>query len=114
MSATGSAPTDVFQTGLSPRMGEIVKATSSSETVCARIAQRLADNVGSWRYNMWFGKSVRMRYSDQHRRLDIDVPNQFVADRLGRKFRDELHEAASNELGETVNLAFRIDPGSFP
>src|SRR5690606_25647679 len=45
---------------------------------------------------------------------DIDVPNQFVADRLGRKFRDELHEAASNELGETVNLAFRIDPGSFP
>lgn len=86
---------------------------SSAEMLCARIAEKLAQNVGQWRYNMWFDRSARMRYNDENRRLDIAVPNHFVADWIGKHFTDALHDAANTAIGETVALDVKIDPDLF-
>lgn len=86
---------------------------SSQETVCARIAQRLEDAVGPYRYGMWFDRSARLNYSDHPHRLEVSVPNRFVAEWIGRNFQDELRVAASDELGGPVELHVNVDPKPF-
>jgi chromosomal replication initiator protein len=91
----------------------IVTAIASPESVCARIAHRLAASVGPQRYSMWFGRSARLAYRDQQHCLDVAVPNRFVADWIGRHFQGELRRAASDELGRDVDLSVYVDPVPF-
>ena len=72
--------------------------------VCARIARRLSQTVGSHRYGMWFDRSAKLTYSNEEDRLQVSVPNRFVADWIGRHFQDQLQQAAKTELGDKVNL----------
>lgn len=86
---------------------------ASQGTVCARVAQRLAQSVGNHRYNMWFDRSARLGWDEQQRRLDVSVPNRFVADWIDRNFQTELWRALRHELGEDVDLKVRVDPQGF-
>ncbi len=90
-----------------------VAMTTSPNAVCARIARRLADRVGPHRYNMWFDRSARLDYHDNDRRLEVAVPNDFVADWIGRNFQEHLREAASFELGDACGVEVRVDPCQF-
>jgi chromosomal replication initiator protein len=48
-------------------------------------------------------------------RLDVVVPTGFVADLIGRKFRDSILRAAREELdGSPVELTFSVDRSAFP
>ena len=97
---------------LRPREGKFVTAVSS-DVVCTRIAQRLANSVGSQRYNMWFGRSAKLDYEDQDRCLCVSVPNRFVADWIDRNFESELRQAADAEVGQGVELKLDISPDRF-
>ncbi len=85
----------------------------SEKSVCARIADRLVQSIGPRRYSMWFDRSVRINYYGQQHRLEVAVPNQFVADWVDRNFRDELHDAARDELDGTVGLQVRVNADLF-
>ena len=90
-----------------------VTQTRSPEAVCAHIAQRIQETVGDHRYRMWFDRTAQLDYEGSEQRLHVTVPNSFVADWIGRKFRDEITMAASEATGNEVDLAVRIAPESF-
>ncbi len=62
---------------------------------------------------MWFGRAARLEYEDDAHRLHIAVPNQFVADWIGRNFGQQLHQAAATEVGQSIELNLRIEPQRF-
>lgn len=88
-------------------------ATSSQASITARIADRLADCVGPQRYRMWFGRSARLDYHDAKHRLEVSVPNRFVADWISRHFQEDLRQAASREVGQSIDLAVSVSPELF-
>lgn len=63
---------------------------------------------------MWFDRSARFDYDHGRARLEVSVPNRFVADWIGRHFEQDLTEAAHHELGQPVGLSVRVDPTRFP
>ncbi len=95
-----------------PITGDI-EVSNTSQAVSVRIAQRLAGTVGKHRFNMWFDRSAKLRYDDDDRRLRVAVPNQFVLDWIDRHFRDQLHQSATEEVGEGVAIDVHIDAGQF-
>ncbi|MCC7146544.1 MAG: ATP-binding protein [Phycisphaeraceae bacterium] len=88
-------------------------ACTGTESVCSRIAERVAEAVGHHRYDMWFERSARLAYDEGQRRLEVCVPNRFVADWIGRHFHQHLQQAAQDEVGGQVGLDVRIDPQDF-
>ncbi len=89
-------------------------ATSSADVLCARIEHRLEQSVGPWRYRMFFPRAARLRFDDRQRRLQLQVKNHFVADRIGRGLEADLRAVASSELGETIDFELLIEPQAFP
>ncbi len=87
--------------------------TTSPPDVCARIAHRLEQRVGSHRYKMWFDRSARFDFLDHARQLHVAVPNRFIADWIGRHFEHDLRRAADLEAGEDVHVEVRVDPSRF-
>jgi len=85
----------------------------SENSVCARISDRLVQSIGRRRYSMWFDRSVRIDYHGRQHRLEVAVPNQFVADWVSRNFKDELVQAACHELDDSVGFHVRVDPERF-
>lgn len=88
--------------------GEIVTTSSSADVLCARISQRIADDIGPRRYAMWFDRSAQLDYHDQDRLLEVTVPNRFVADWISKNFEANILTAASIELGHEVKLRLDI------
>lgn len=90
-----------------------MSTTTLPETVSARIADRLAEEVGQRRYEMWFGQSARFDLDADAATLRIAVPSRFVAERIGRDFGDSLRRLAAEETGDPVELDLRVDPQRF-
>jgi len=90
-----------------------VSSFTSQGGVVTRISDRLAQSVGSQRYNMWFDGSARLDFDDRRRRLDVTVPNRFVADWIDKNFQRQLLDAAEHEIGQGVALNVRVDEQSF-
>ena len=88
-------------------------SNTSSHAVTARIAERLATEVGQHRFSMWFDRSARLNYHDEAHRLDVAVPNRVVADWIDRNFREQLCRVAREEVGQTVALCVSIEPQAF-
>lgn len=76
--------------------------TTSTTNIGARIATRLNKTLGPKRYAMWFDRSARFELED--RDLRVTVANKFLADGIGRQFREQVCEAARDELGHDVRL----------
>jgi chromosomal replication initiator protein len=74
--------------------------------LCARISERLAEEVGADRYERFFGSASRLALCGD--RLDVDVPNRFVADWIKRHFTAAIHDAASRETGAPVQVCIRV------
>ena len=86
---------------------------ASTQSSCARITDRLVELLGKRRYSMWFDRSAYLDYRAEPPRLEVAVPNQFIADWIGRHFRHALRDAARGEGGDKVDLAVRVDPDRF-
>lgn len=90
-----------------------MSTVTASQSVCARIADRLAASVGQRKYRIWFDRSARLSYQERPPRLDVAVPNQFIADWIGRHFEHALLDAVRQEGGEQVDLNVCVDPDCF-
>lgn len=90
-----------------------MSTTSSVDGICARISHRLADSVGAKRFNMWFERSAKFNFDSDQQRLEVTVPNRFVADWIGRNFEPQLRKAAGAEVGAPVQLQVSIRPDAF-
>ena len=86
---------------------------TSQQSFCARIVDRLVQSVGQQRYRMWFDRSAKLNYHDAPPRLEVAVPNQFVADWIGRHFQHALRDALDNETQGRVDLDLCVDPSRF-
>jgi chromosomal replication initiator protein len=95
--------------------GELVTTTVSSErSLCARIVDRLAASLGERRFNMWFNRTAKFAYDQADARLQIHVPNQFVADWIDRHFDEQLRQAVLDETGaDHTELAIEVSPDLF-
>ncbi len=83
---------------------------TSTHNIGARIATRLNQTLGPKRYAMWFDRSASFELNDNDRALCITVANKFLADGIGRQFREQVREAARQELGHDVRLDLSVRP----
>ena len=87
--------------------------STSTYNITARIAERLAASLGQRKYAMWFDQAAQFDYEPSDRRLTVAVPNRFVADWIGKNFEQDLHEAATGEIGSDIELNVCVDPECF-
>lgn len=85
----------------------------TTQSICARIVERLVDSVGKRRYEMWFGRSAKLDYEASTPRLEIVARNRFIADRISRHFLPMVRDAARDETGEVVAVSVQVDPDRF-
>ena len=77
----------------------------------ASIAEQFRERIGQERYDFWFANNTKIAWEADV--LSIGVPNWFFKDWLQKQFAADLHAAASEALGRTVEVEFRIDPDLF-
>ncbi len=82
-------------------------------TVCAtdavtQVEARIADKIGSQRFNVWFKNATRFLFTDQYCR--VNAPNHFISDWIERHFSDTILEAIEEVTGNQYTLSFAIDP----
>lgn len=86
----------------------MVSTTDSNSSVCERISERLAEQVGRNRYGRLFGDSAGLRLDGDT--LNLHVRDSFLADWIGRHFGDVIRRAAQDETGNAVQLQIRVHP----
>ena len=90
-----------------------VTATTTAQSVCARIAERLAHQLGQWKVDLWFPKAAKLQYDENTDKLNLAVPSEFVARRIGKQFMGQIQLAAEGELGASVELDIQVRPELF-
>lgn len=90
-----------------------MSAFTSSSDMVARMTDRLAQAVGAQRYTMWFDRSAHFDFDSAERRLNVTVPNRFVAEWIDQHFQDQLREAVQEELGSDVGLQVSVEADLF-
>ncbi|HAI13818.1 MAG TPA: chromosomal replication initiator protein DnaA [Phycisphaerales bacterium] len=90
-----------------------VTATTTAQSVCARIAERLALQLGQWKVDLWFPKAAKLQYDENGSKLNLAVPSEFVARRIGKQFMGQIQVAAEGELGQSIELDIQIRPELF-
>jgi chromosomal replication initiator protein len=90
-----------------------VTATTTAQSVCARIAERLAHQLGQWKVDLWFPKAAKLQYDENSNQLNLAVPSEFVARRIGKQFMGQIQLAAEGELGGGIELDVQIRPELF-
>ena len=83
-----------------------MKSTITDEI--SAINEALAKRIGPQRYQIWFKNSTRMTLVDGY--LKVDVPNPFVASWIENHFSNQLGQAVRTVTGNSVKIAFTIDP----
>lgn len=82
-------------------------STRTDERVAVdEIAGRLKTALGSQRYRLWFDGGARMQVDGSEVR--VEATTQFVADWIGRNFRQELESAARAALGDAARVRLGV------
>ncbi len=88
----------------------IADAPSPGEQM-KELAGAIERRVGRQRFDVWFQKSTRLDLRGD--RLEIAVANDFIGEWIGRHFTQPIQEAASEVLGCSLPLKFRVTPDLF-
>ena len=75
--------------------------------IVSALRAALAEQVGSERFELWFGASTRLELSD--RTLTIGVPSAFFLEWIRSNFRGAIEAACVVVLGRSAELKFRVD-----
>lgn len=88
-------------------------APGSAAGAGERILERLSHQIGPEGFSKYFQHQARVRCAPG--RVDVVVPTGFVAELIGRKFRDPILRAAREELDAAtpLELTFSVDKSAF-
>lgn len=75
--------------------------------VVSAVLSALADRVGQDRFELWFGRQVRLALGDST--LLVTAPSRFFQDWLRANFRKDLEIVCEQLLGRPVVVEFRLD-----
>lgn len=84
-------------------------STALLDDITARLGDRLIETFGESTYELWFA-DVRMRLEDNV--LVIAAPHRYAADRIARRFTDNLAAMAGQELDQPIEVRVEVDPGA--
>jgi chromosomal replication initiator protein len=76
-----------------------------------RLADAIAQRVGSQRFHVWFNNSTRLDLKQDG--LEIAVPNDFISEWIGSHFSAPIQEAAHEVLGCSLPVRFSVLPQLF-
>ena len=87
-----------------------------TQSVCTRattraLSQRLADRIGSHKYDMWFARTAKLTPEDA--RLDVATSSRFVADWITGHFSDDLRAMASENIGDGTEVHIHVAADQF-
>lgn len=80
----------------------------SAEGTSTLLENRIAEKVGSQRFNVWFRNATRFDFTGEC--LRVSAPNHFIGDWIERHFAEAISEAAREVTGREFSLSFAIDP----
>jgi len=81
-------------------------ATVMDET--SSIYKELALQLGAQKFNIWFKNSTRLSLAQDY--ITISVPNKFIASWIENHFSEQVRLAVMNVTGQSVKIAFNIEP----
>lgn len=84
---------------------------SAHDPQLARLANAIAQRVGSQRFHVWFNNSTRLDLKQDG--LEIAVPNDFISEWIGSHFKKFIQEAAHEVLGCSLPVRFNVVPQLF-
>ena len=84
---------------------------SAHDPQLARLADAIAQRVGTQRFHVWFNNSTRLDLRQDG--LEIAVPNDFISEWIGKNFTRPIQEAAHEVLGGPLTVRFNVVPELF-
>lgn len=69
----------------------------------------VSDRLGSMRFSLWFGESVRLQLNGKGDALEVRVPDPFFQEWIQNHYTTSLLEAAEAVLGRPMQLSIRIN-----
>jgi chromosomal replication initiator protein len=75
--------------------------------IVSAVQSALREQIGQDRFDLWFGGEVRLRFDEGQ--LVVEAANLFSLERLRGKFRDEIHAACREVLGQVPAVEFRVE-----
>ncbi|NIO35035.1 MAG: cell division protein ZapE, partial [Planctomycetales bacterium] len=88
--------------------GVVQEVASGDMEILVKLRDVLAHRLGQERYELWFGARTRFLVDDSL--LTVEVATAFFHDWLRANFRDVLQQSAAEVCGQSVQIAFRINP----
>jgi chromosomal replication initiator protein len=85
-------------------------AAATSEFVTSLLAG-VARRIGPERYDVWFRNSTRIRFDGT--RLEVAVPNTFMARLLDEQCSETIRSAARESTGRETEVFFVVEPSAF-
>ena len=85
--------------------------SACTHTTTRTLTQRLADRIGSHKYDMWFDRTAKLTVSAE--RVEVATGSQFVADWIASHFSDDLRGVASEALGRPAHVHIHVDQDLF-
>lgn len=76
-----------------------------------RLADAIAQRVGTQRFHVWFNNSTRLHLKQDG--LEIAVPNDFISEWIGTHFKQPIQDAAHEVLGCSLPVRFNVVPQLF-
>jgi chromosomal replication initiator protein len=80
----------------------------TADNTIVEIRGRIAQKLGSQRFNLWFKNSTRLELTDGY--LEVGVPNPFIGGWIENHFTDQIAEAAREVTGKDLQISFMINP----
>ncbi len=88
-----------------------VSWTGTHDPQLTRLADAIAQRVGTQRFHVWFHNSTRLDLKQDG--LEIAVPNDFISEWIGTHFSRPIQEAAHEVLGCSLAVRFSVVPQLF-
>jgi chromosomal replication initiator protein len=88
-----------------------VSCISAHDPQLVRLADAIAQRVGTQRFHVWFNNSTRLDLKQDG--LEIAVPNDFISEWIGKNFTRPIQEAAHEVLGGPLSVKFAVMPQLF-
>jgi len=88
-----------------------VSCISAHDPQLVRLADAIAQRVGTQRFHVWFNNSTRLDLKQDG--LEIAVPNDFISEWIGKNFARPIQEAAHEVLGGPLAVRFAVMPQLF-